>query len=345
MRKLFILFALVIGSLTLQAQKETEKEPYMTRPLSTEPIKEVQARTSGGSITVTGVSPAEARIEVYVSGNNNQTLSKEEVKQRLEELYDLQIAVANNKLTAMAKAKTQIRDWKKALNIAYRIYVPQATSTDLSTSGGSIHLASLDGDQSFSTSGGSLHLKQVGGKIKGRTSGGSIHLEETNNEIDLSTSGGSIHAKNCNGNIRLTTSGGSLELINLKGTVRATTSGGSVKGSGMEGELITFTSGGSINLTNLAGSLETGTAGGNISVAFTSLGNYVKVHNSAGNIDITLPKNKGLDLDVSGTIRNTTLDNFSGKMDDNEIRGKLNGGGVPVTVNAGGGGRIRLELK
>lgn len=208
MRKLFILFAFITGALCLQAQKANEQEPYMTRALGTDAIKEIEARTSGGSISVTGISSAEARIEVYVSGNHKQNLSKEEIRQKLEEDYDLEIAVENNKLTAMAKSKSTVRDWKKALNIAYRIYVPQATSTDLSTSGGSIHLASLQGDQSFSTSGGSLHLKQVGGKIKGRTSGGSIHLEEADKEIDLSTSGGSIHAKNCNGNIRLATSGG-----------------------------------------------------------------------------------------------------------------------------------------
>ncbi|NTS41329.1 DUF4097 family beta strand repeat protein [Flavisolibacter sp. BT320] len=343
MRKLFILFALGLQAAFVQAQNNN-KEPYLTRTLRNDQVKTVEATTSGGSISVTGVSPSEARIEVYVLANNNEKLSNEEIKQRLEELYNLDISVANNKLTAMAKAKSQIRNWKKALNIAYKIYVPQTVSTDLSTSGGSIHLASLQGDQSFTTSGGSLHLKQVSGNIKGRTSGGSIHLEETNKEIDLSTSGGSIQAKNCSGNIRLTTSGGSLDLSDLKGTIKATTSGGSVRGRKVDGELMAFTSGGSIDLTDLSGSLETATAGGHISVAIKSLGSYVKVQNSAGNVDITLPKDKGLDLDLSGNIRNTTLANFSGRMDDNEIRGKLNGGGIPVTVNAGSG-RIRLHLQ
>ena len=38
------------------------------------------------------------------------------------------------------------------------------------------------------------------------------------------------------------------------------------------------------------------------------------------------------------------LDNFNGKMDDDEVNGKLNGGGVLVRVNAGSG-RIYLGLK
>lgn len=342
MKKFAFLLAVIAQAVTLFAQNQNEKEPYMTRSLSADAIKNVEARTSGGSISVSGVAPAEARIEVYVSGNNNAKLTKEEIKQRLDELYTLDVSVANNKLTAVARSKENIRDWKKALSIAYKIYVPQTITTDLSTSGGSIHLAGLTGSQSFSTSGGSLHVSKVSGKIDGRTSGGSIHLDEAKDEIDLRTSGGSIHAKNSSGNIRLATSGGSLELEGLKGTIRATTSGGSVKGGNVEGELIATTSGGSIRLTDLASSLETSTSGGNIDVAFKQVGKYIKVHNSAGNIDLTLPKNAALNLDLSGRISNASFANFEGTIDDRKVRGKLNGGGIPVTADANSG-RIRIE--
>lgn len=344
MKKYFFLLSILTQVGFVNAQSNNEKEPYMTRSLSADAIKNVEAKTSGGSISVTGVASSEARIEVYVSGNNNATLSKEEIKQRLDELYNLDIAVANNKLTASARAKENIRDWKKALNIAYKIYVPQNVSSDLSTSGGSIHLANLSGTQTFSTSGGSLHLKTLSGKMDGRTSGGSIHLEDSRDDIDLQTSGGSIHARNCSGNIRLQTSGGSLDLADLKGTIKASTSGGSVKGTAMEGELIAHTSGGNVQLTDLMSSLETSTSGGNITASFKQLGKYVKVNNSAGNVNITLPGGKGLDLDLSGDIANTSFSNFSGKIDDNEVKGKLNGGGVPVIVHAGAG-RIRLDIR
>jgi hypothetical protein len=160
----------------LNAQSVNEKNPTSPAP-SARCHSSVEAKTSGGSISVTGVAPSEARIEVYVSGNNNQQLSKKKSSSGLDELYNLDIAVANNKLTASARAKENIRDWKRALNIAYRIYVPQTATGDLSTSGGSIHLTNLSGAQTFSTSGGSLHLKTLSGKLDGRTSGGSIHLE------------------------------------------------------------------------------------------------------------------------------------------------------------------------
>ena len=342
MKQYFLLLLIVTRVITAGAQTHNEKEPYQTRSLSADAIKNVEAKTSGGSISVTGVSPSEARIEVYVVPNNNAKLTKEEIRQRLDELYSLDISAANGKLTAVARTKENIRDWKKALSIGYKIYVPQQVRTDLRTSGGSIHLENLSGEQSFTTSGGSLHVSKISGRMDGRTSGGSIHLEDSRDEIELSTSGGSIQATNCTGNIRLSTSGGSLDLSNLKGTIKATTSGGNVRGGNVEGELIAFTSGGNIHLRDLASSLETATSGGNIDVAFRQMGKYVKVNNSAGNIDLTLPKNAKLDLDLSGRIAGASFANFDGRIDDRKVKGKLNGGGVPVTADANSG-RIRLE--
>lgn len=344
--KKYLLFSLLSAlQLTVMAQFKADKEPFMTKPLSNESIKNVEVETSGGSISVTGVEASQARLEVYVSPNNNKNdLSKEEIQKRLDELYDLNISVANNKLTATAKRKKQIENWKKSLNISFRVFVPKDVSTDLSTSGGSISLDNLSGKQDFSTSGGSLNIDNVSGGINGRTSGGSIHVENSKDDIELTTSGGSIEAKNCDGKLRLTTSGGSLDLADLKGDIKATTSGGSIEGKNIEGELIAHTSGGSIQFKDLSCSLETSTSGGNINVVIKELGKYVKISNSAGNVDLTLPKNKGLDLDLSGRMAETHFENFSGKINENEMNGKLNGGGVPVKVDASSG-KIYLEMK
>ena len=71
----------------------------------------------------------------------------------------------------------------------------------------------------------------------------------------------------------------------------------------------------------------------------------MKISNSAGNIVLELPKGKGMDLDLSGDrIKTDHLDNFNGKINDDEVNGKLNGGGVLVRVDAGSG-RIYLGLK
>ena len=346
MKKIIFLFVLGSYSLCIHAQNNSDKEPYLTKSLSKETIKDVQVKTLGGSISVSGVNSSEAKIEVYVQPNNYKSnpLSKAEIQKRLNEDYEFNIDVSNNTLTAIAKAKDRNMDWKNALNISFKVFVGENVSTDLHTSGGSISLIKLTGNQGFSTSGGSLHVNNVTGKIDGKTSGGSIHISNSKNDISLNTSGGSIVANNCSGKIKLRTSGGSLKLKDLKGDITANTSGGSINGNNIDGELISHTSGGSIHLDNMSGSLETSTSGGHIDVAITTLGKYVKIHNSGGNVDLQIP-NKGIDLDLSASrIRTDALNNFSGTKDDDEIKGKLNSGGVPVTVRSSSG-TIHLTIK
>lgn len=345
-----LLFHLILASLTISAnaQDDSRKEPYMTKPFANASINAVEVKTSGGSISVEGVNAAEARVEVYVNanGNNNSDdLSKEEIKRRLEENYDLNVSASDNKITAIAKPKERNMNWKKSLNISFKVFSPKNITSDLATSGGSISLRNLSGSQDFSTSGGSLHVDNLGGKVKGRTSGGSIDVTNSKDDISLSTSGGSINAEKCNGNLRLSTSGGSIDLSGLKGNIEANTSGGSINGNNVEGELVTSTSGGSVHLNDMACSLEASTSSGSMSVSMKELGKYIKISNSGGNIALTIPGNKGVDLKLSGQrVSTPSLANFNGSMEDDQIEGKLNGGGVPVTVRAGGG-RVSLAVK
>src|SRR5215203_4214836 len=308
MRKLFLLNLVIAIGFSVAAQN---KEPYMTKSLSNESVKSTEVQTSGGSITVTGVnSAAETKVEVYISSNmgKENTLSKEEIEKRLQK-YDLNVSASNNKLTAIAKPKERNMNWDKGLSISFKVFVLKTVATDLSTSGGSINLTNLTGDQKFSTSGGSLNIDNVGGKIDGRTSGGSIHLENSRDDIDLSTSGGSVNGRN------------------------------------ISGELITHTSGGGIHLYDLACSLEASNSGGSIDIEIKELGKYVKISNSGGGIDLQLPKNKGVDLDLSGgRIKTDQLGNFDGSIDDDSLQGKLNGGGVSVRVRSSSG-RINLAFK
>ena len=170
-------------------------------------------------------------------------------------------------------------------------------------------------------------------------------MNNSTDDIELTTSGGSITAKNSSGKLRLSTSGGSLDLQDLKGDIRATTSGGGIRGGKISGELSAHTSGGSINLDDLACSLETSTSGGHIDVSIVSLGKYVKIRNSGGNIDVTLPRGKGLNLDLSANkIKTNALSNFNGKADDDRIAGTMDGGGIPVDIKSGSG-RLSIAFK
>jgi hypothetical protein len=339
MKKFFIVMLLANICLAGSAQK-SDKDLYLTKSLSGETVSSVKAETSGGNISVSGVGTSEARVEVFVSTNNSRSneLSAAELKTRVEQDYDLEVSVKDGQLTATAKAKHRISDWKKALNFSFKIYVQKHTSTDLLTSGGNIELNGLSGKQEFETSGGNLRLDGIEGKINGTTSGGNIVLKDSKDDIDLKTSGGNIDAENSSGNLDLSTSGGSLLLNGLKGNIKSATSGGNVDGSDIEGELSASTSGGNISLHRLDCGLKASTSAGNIDVSMKNIGKGVSIHNSGGNVTLAIPKNKGIDLQLyADKIATASLENFSGTNSTDAIKGTVSGGGIPVTVDAGGG--------
>lgn len=344
MKKIFNLLLLAL-LLSGAAYAQNDGDAYMSKSLSKESISQVFSRTSGGNIAVTGVADGEARIEVFISASNNKTsYSKDEIKQRLDEDYNLTVEVVANKLTATAEPKKSNMNWKRALSISFKIYVPSNVSTDLNTSGGGIDLTNLSGTHNFSTSGGGLHLSKISGKTRGKTSGGGITVKDSKDDITLSTSGGGIHATDCSGILRLNTSGGSIDLNDLNGEIEAETSGGTVRGANIRGDLTTHTSGGSIILRNLFCGVDASTSGGSIELEITEVGKYVTANNSGGNISVKMPGDKGLSLRLRGDKINTvSLNNFSGDQDENRITGKVNGGGIPVTLSTSG--RLTFSLK
>ncbi|MEJ7647295.1 MAG: DUF4097 family beta strand repeat-containing protein [Chryseolinea sp.] len=337
--------ALFCGLCLTAAAQGNDNSAYLNKSLSKDAIKEVYARTSGGGILVTGVSESEARIEVYVRSNNNDNLSKDEAKKRIEEDYDLEVTASSGKLTATARPKLSNMNSKRSLSISFRIYAPKNVSTDLGTSGGNIDLNKLTGAQEFKTSGGSLTLDELSGKLDGKTSGGNISLSNiTSDEVELTTSGGRITAENCRGNLELSTSGGNIDLEKLKGRIEAKTSGGTIRGTAIDGELITHTSGGSINLKDFSGSVDASTSGGNIDMEIIKVGKYITASNSGGNIKLKMPANLGMDLKLRAEhFQINSLKNFTGDQDEHKITGKMNGGGVPVDISTNGTLSMALE--
>ncbi|WP_374949100.1 DUF4097 domain-containing protein [Mucilaginibacter sp.] len=329
MKKHFLL--LLLSSAVFAASAQDNRTPYMTRSLASDGIKNVFVNTSGGSIAVAGGQ--EPRLEVYVVGNNNQNLTKEEIKKRLDEDYTLEISVHDGELHATAKQKRNMNNWRRSLSIGFKVYVNKQAETNLNTSGGSISLDNLTGNQNFETSGGSLNINNITGVIRGETSGGSINLSNSKQDIKLNTSGGSITANNCSGKISLETSGGSLRLNDLKGNIHATTSGGSINGSEIDGELITGTSGGSVNLSGISGSLDASTSGGSVHAQMVRVGKYVKLESSSGHIDLSVPSNAGMDLDLRADRVNYGLSGtFNGEKSKDKVIGKVNGGGGRVEI-------------
>src|SRR5690606_28825808 len=109
-------------------------------------VKNVKVWTSGGSISVTGDASNEAVLEMYVKPNNNRRLSDSEIQNILDRDYDITLEQQGSTLVAIAKRKSSL-NWKNAINISFVLHTGSNVGSDLSTSGGSIQLAGLAGDQ------------------------------------------------------------------------------------------------------------------------------------------------------------------------------------------------------
>jgi hypothetical protein len=337
-KQLLLIMLTLFASVACSAQSDGDK-PYVTKNFTTASLNELSVETSGGSISVTGGQSSGFKVEMYVKPNNwkKKELSKEEIEDRLED-YDILIGTKGNRVVATAKRKNNVR-WNndKNVSIGFKVFTPRNVTTYLKTSGGSIKIASLTGEQNFTTSGGSLKINDLDGVIQGRTSGGSIDVANCRNDINLHTSGGSIKAEALKGKIELKTSGGSIELNSLDGEIEAHTSGGSVRGDNISGALNTGTSGGSVRLANVSGSLKANTSAGSIEVELKRLGKYVELSSSAGSVRVTMPLDKGVDLNLKGNRVSIPLKNFDGEAEKDFVRGKMNGGGIPVTLSASSG--------
>ena len=332
-----IIFFLFV-SLVAIAQKEDEK-PYMVKTFSAKDITNLKMNTSGGSLTVVGTTDAEAKVEVYVRSNNwngTDNLSKEELQERLKN-YELTVTQEGSTIVAFSKNKND--NWgKKSLSIAFKAFVPQKSSVDLRTSGGSISVKGITENVNGKTSGGSIAVRNCKNNINLKTSGGSISADNSSGNIDLATSGGSISANDLDGKIDLKTSGGSINLDALKGTISAITSGGSIKATELRGESMVKTSGGSVTLREIYGTLDAATSAGSMDVEMMELGKSLNLSVSSGGLNVKMPMNKGMNLDCAAQKVNIDgLKNFDGEIEKSYVKGKLNGGGIPVSMKVSSG--------
>ncbi len=338
MKTYLTLLLVACQSAVALAQSDADRTPYLTKSLSNDAINNVVVSTSAGGIYVTGESGQAPRIEIYIKGNNNHDLTKEEIEKRLKDDYEMTIDVKGHELAATVKSRHNIMNWRESMSISFKIYVPEQASTNLRTSGGGIHLDHLKGTETFQTSGGGLQVDKLSGVVHGKTSGGGIEVSNSGDDIDLQTSGGGIIAKKCNGTIKLITSGGGLILENLKGNITAHTSGGGVEGHDIEGELITGTSGGGIELKRISGSVEATTSAGSLVAQIIKVGKFVKLNASSGNIALVLPPKQGLDLNLRAERVSSRNDvSFNGDWSKDHVKGSVNGGGTTVDANASSG--------
>ncbi|HEV2395539.1 MAG TPA: DUF4097 family beta strand repeat-containing protein [Candidatus Sulfotelmatobacter sp.] len=143
--------------------------------------------------------------------------------------------------------------------------------------------------------------------------------------VDLRTGDGRIDVAGLKGEMTMHTGDGSVELDSVDGKLRASSGDGHIQANGRFDELDLKTGDGHMDVRANSGS---------------SLANSWRLETGDGSVSLEVPHDLAANVDLHTSDGHIDLDmpvSTEGKVRENEIRGKLNGGGNLLTIRTGDG--------
>ena len=145
------------------------------------------------------------------------------------------------------------------------------------------------------------------------------------------------------GRAELRTGDGKIEVGNLKGEMDLHTGDGSVNLDGVDGKLRASTGDGHIQANGRFDELDLKTGDGHVDVRAingSALASGWRLETGDGSVSLELPQDLAADVDLHTSDGHIDLDMpvmAEGKLRQNEIHGKINGGGSLLTIRTGDG--------
>ena len=165
--------------------------------------------------------------------------------------------------------------------------------------------------------------------LEARTTDGSLRVSGIQGNVELKTGDGSVEVSDVSGALRLTASDGSIRIHNVIGTLESRSSDGSVSIHGQFTALHVHCGDGRLDVTLADGSRLTASS---------------RIESSDGQVTIHLPRTLAADLEVhtsDGQIKcelPLTMNGYnSASSSGHNLRGHLNSGGPPLTIQTSDG--------
>jgi hypothetical protein len=170
--------------------------------------------------------------------------------------------------------------------------------------------------------------------LQARTSDGNVTLSGLQGDLGLTTGDGNLTLEHVSGNLRIKSGDGQVKITDAAGAIEARTSDGNLTVDGLFRVVALHTSDGSLDVSLREG---------------TQLGEASTIQSSDGSVTLRVPQNFAADLNVhtgDGHVDCAlplSMDHYhSGENSGHELRGKLNGGGAPLTVHTSDG-NVKIE--
>lgn len=196
-------------------------------------------------------------------------------------------------------------------------------------------------------------IGEGGIRVEERQSGDSVEIEVRYPHHDFNIGWGNhrvdiIVQMPREGRVNLRTGDGKIEIAGLKGEMDLHSGDGSENLESVDGKLHASTGDGHITARGRFDELELKTGDGHLDVRAdggSSLAAGWRLETGDGNVSLEVPSGLAADVDLHTNDGHIDLDmpvTTSGKLRENEVHGKLNGGGSLLTIRTGDGS-IRLR--
>jgi Putative adhesin len=180
------------------------------------------------------------------------------------------------------------------------------------------------------------------------TGDGSVQADSINGTVNVHTGDGSVKANSLRGTIDLHTSDGSITVDGLKGDIRLRTGDGSIEAHDVDGRVEADSGDGHIRITGRFDGLNVKTGDGSVDTRVqpgSKMASSWSIRTGDGSVDLVLPGDFQADINATTGDGHISLGipvTIEGTFSKSEIRGKMNGGGQPLTIHTGDGS-IRLS--
>ena len=229
-----------------------------------------------------------------------------------ESKYDVRLEESPGRLEVTIERRGRGIQWGWDEGGEVTFVLPRRTSAEVKSSGGGVTVEALEG------------------LVKAKSSGGGVDVMDVTGDVEASSSGGGVEVQRVTGAARLSSSGGSVSARSVSGDIDAGSSGGGVRIEEAGGAVVASSSGGGVRVDFAAGNAKGG-----------------DLHSSGGGVTARVDPNVGLEIDAYASGGDADCDlpvTVRGKMKDNTVQGKLNGGGAVLKLRSSGGG-VNIESR
>jgi hypothetical protein len=234
-----------------------------TGQFSTSPGLHLRVATDDGNIRILTGSPSQVSYRVHL-----ETDADDASAQQILNAFVLEARSDADGVVLVGRAPHM--RWGHRISVTIEVTVPHNYNLDLSTDGGNLQIADIQGRVNAETNGGNISVGQIDGPTRLITDGGNILAKNVGGDLTAQTGGGDITVGSVAGGAILRTGGGHIRVASITGAGRLDTGGGNISLEHAGAGLVVSTGGGEIEVGEASGLVRARTGGGGIRVVRSS---------------------------------------------------------------------------